>query len=81
MRYRPNDKNGARLGLVVAKKIAKLAVQRNYMRRVLRELFRLKQHELPAFDVVIQVQKLFEKPNFVEIKQEFNDLCVVLRKK
>ena len=81
MRYRLNDKKGARLGLIVAKKMAKLAVQRNYMRRVLRELFRLNQHQLPAMDVVIQVQKVFEKPDFIEVKQAFNDLCVVLRKK
>jgi ribonuclease P protein component len=81
MRYCPNDKNSARLGLIVAKKTAKLAVQRNYMRRVLRELFRLNQHQLPAVDVVIQVQKVFEKPDFVEVKQAFNDLCVLLCKK
>ena len=81
MRYRPNDKKVARLGLIVAKKTAKLAVQRNYMRRVLRELFRLNQHQLPAMDVVVQVQKVFEKPDFIEVKQAFNDLCVVLCKK
>lgn len=81
MRYRPNHKTGARLGLIVAKKTAKQAVQRNYMRRVLRELFRLKQYELPAVDMVIQVQKVFEKPDFIEVKQAFNDLCVVLRNK
>ena len=81
MRYRQNNKNGARLGLIVAKKTAKLAVQRNYMRRVLRELFRLNQHQLPAMDVVVQVQKVFEKPDFIEVKQAFNDLCVVLCKK
>ena len=81
LRYRPNNNNAARLGLIVAKKTAKLAVKRNYMRRVLRELFRLKQHQLPAVDMVIQVQKAFEKPEFVEVKQAFNDLCVVLCKK
>lgn len=75
LRYKPNDNTGARLGLIVAKKTAKLAVQRNYMRRVLRELFRLKQHELPAVDLIIQVQKIFDKPDFFEIKQEFDALC------
>ena len=74
MRYRPNALNRPRLGLIVAKKTAKLAVQRNYMRRVLRELFRLNQHHLPAVDVVIQVQKTFEKPDFMQIKQEFEYL-------
>lgn len=75
MRYRPNDIMHARLGLIVAKKTAKLAVQRNYMRRVLRELFRLKQHELPAVDLIVQVQKIFVKADFFEIKQQFDALC------
>jgi ribonuclease P protein component len=75
MRYRPNGSTNARLGLIVAKKTAKLAVQRNYMRRVLRELFRLNQHQLPALDLIIQVQKVFKKPDFFEIKQEFDALC------
>ncbi len=75
MRYCPNGNTSARLGLIVAKKTAKGAVQRNYMRRVLRELFRLNQHQLPSLDVVIQVQKVFKKPDFFEIKQEFDALC------
>jgi ribonuclease P protein component len=74
MRYRPKAVNIARLGLIVSKKTAKLAVQRNYMRRVLRELFRLNQHRLPAVDLVVQIQKAFEKPDFMVIKQEFEHL-------
>jgi ribonuclease P protein component len=74
MRYRVNEVNIARLGLIVSKKTAKSAVQRNYMRRVLRELFRLNQYNLPAVDLVIQVQKAFEKPDFITIKQEFEVL-------
>lgn len=81
IRYRPNANAGARLGLIVAKKTAKLAVQRNYMRRVLRELFRLNQHKLPAADMVVQVQKVFKKSDFIEVKQAFNDLSVLLCKK
>jgi len=74
MRYRVNEVNIARLGLIVSKKTAKSAVQRNYMRRVLRELFRLNQYNLPAVDLVIQVQKAFEKPDFFRIKHEFEVL-------
>jgi ribonuclease P protein component len=74
MRYRVNEDNVARLGLIVSKKTAKSAVQRNYMRRVLRELFRLNQYNLPTVDLVIQVQKAFEKPDFITIKQEFEVL-------
>ena len=74
MRYRVNEVNIARLGLIVSKKTAKSAVQRNYMRRVLREIFRLNQYNLPAVDLVIQVQKAFEKPDFITIKHEFEVL-------
>ena len=78
MRYRPNAYNRPRLGLIVGKKTAKLAVCRNYMKRVLRELFRLNQHQLPAIDLIIQVQKPFEKVDFMQVKQEFEQLMLKL---
>jgi len=78
MRFKPNALNRPRLGLIVAKKTAKLAVKRNYMRRVLRELFRLNQHDLPAVDLVIQAQKVFETADFNRIKQEFEQLTFKL---
>ena len=74
VRYKPNEHNRPRLGLIVGKKTAKLAVWRNYMKRVLRELFRLNQYRLPMLDLVIQVQKPFEKTEFMQIKQEFEQL-------
>ncbi|WP_047540395.1 ribonuclease P protein component [Methylotenera versatilis] len=78
MRFKPNLLNRPRLGLIVAKKTAKLAVKRNYMRRVLRELFRLNQHNLPSIDLVIQAQKTFEKTDFNQVKQEFEQLMLKL---
>ena len=75
VRYKPNEHNRPRLGLIVGKKTAKLAVWRNYMKRVLRELFRLNQHRLPVLDLVIQVQKPFEKAEFMQIKREFEKLA------
>jgi ribonuclease P protein component len=81
MRYRLNEANMPRLGLIVSKKTAKLAVQRNYMRRVLRELFRLNQQQLPEVDLVVQVQKTFEKPEFMLVKQEFESLLLKLSAK
>jgi ribonuclease P protein component len=74
IRYRVNEFKSARLGLIVSKKTAKLAVQRNYMRRVMRELFRLNQHRLPRLDLIIQIQKAFDRPDFTEIKNEFECL-------
>lgn len=50
----PNNQN--RLGLAVAKKRVKLAVQRNRIKRLVRESFRLNQHNLPNIDVVVMVK-------------------------
>lgn len=50
---RTNELGAARLGMAIAVKIAGNAVQRNRIRRVIRESFRLEQHQLPAVDVVI----------------------------
>jgi ribonuclease P protein component len=74
--YEPNHLGLARLGLVVSKKVAKHAVDRNYMRRVLREFFRLQQHAINHIDLVVRVQKRFEKKDFIQIKQEFDLLMM-----
>jgi ribonuclease P protein component len=49
------DARGARLGLIIGKRQAKRAVERNRIKRALRETFRSHQHALPAFDVVVQL--------------------------
>lgn len=74
LHYEPNTHKRARLGLVVGKKVAKLSVSRNYMRRVLREFFRLQQHDICHVDLIVRVQKKFSKLDFIQIKQEFDSL-------
>lgn len=76
--YQPNSLQHARLGLVVGKKTAKLSVSRNYMRRVLREFFRLQQDEIHRIDLVVRVQKKFDRSDFIQIKQEFAMLMTKL---
>lgn len=53
--FRPNELGHARLGMVVAKRQFKRAVDRNRMRRIIRETFRLSSPELPPLDVVVKV--------------------------
>lgn len=79
--YQPNVQQHARLGLVVGKKTAKLSVSRNYMRRVLREFFRLNQENICDVDLVIRVQKKFDKVDFVLIKQEFDSLIAKINQR
>jgi len=78
LHYQPSTSERVRLGLVVGKKTAKLAVSRNYMRRVLREFFRTQRHQIPNFDLVIRVQKKFEPVNFMQIQNEFDSLITRL---
>jgi ribonuclease P protein component len=49
----PNDTGSARLGLSVAARLERLAVQRNRVRRIIRESFRAHRQRLPAVDVVV----------------------------
>ena len=51
---RQSDLTEARLGLVVAKRVLPRAVDRNRVKRVLRERFRRLAKELPAVDLVAQ---------------------------
>lgn len=53
--YRPNEGETARMGVVVAKKLAKRANVRNLVKRIAREQFRIRRAELPALDMVIRL--------------------------
>lgn len=48
-----NDLTWARLGMSIAARILRRAVDRNRVRRLIRESFRMHQQQLPALDIVI----------------------------
>ncbi|AXS81352.1 ribonuclease P protein component [Dechloromonas sp. HYN0024] len=74
---RPEGKTEARLGLVVAKKLLKRAVDRNKVKRVVREQFRLRQAGLPALDLVV---RLAVKPAPLDGKLVAEDFLALLDK-
>jgi ribonuclease P protein component len=51
----PEEVPGARLGLVVAKRFLRRSVDRNLVRRIAREQFRLTRGRLPANDFVLRL--------------------------
>jgi ribonuclease P protein component len=63
-----------RLGLAIAKKRVKLAVQRNRIKRIIRESFRLNQHELPAIDMVVMVKSGIDQLENKEINQQLEKI-------
>jgi ribonuclease P protein component len=56
LRVMANGLAHPRVGLAVAVKTAGSSVVRNRLRRLVRESFRINQHELPAVDVVVSVK-------------------------
>jgi ribonuclease P protein component len=78
--YQYNSLDTPRLGLIVGKKIAKRAVDRNYMKRVLREQFRLHQHDIASLDLVVRVQRAYEPGDYPSLVGEFCELLQKLGK-
>lgn len=60
---RLNGKSHSRLGLVIAKKNIRLAVQRNRIKRILRECFRTQQGDIGVDIVVLARRGLDEMDN------------------
>lgn len=54
---RLNQLDSPRLGLVIAKKHIRHAVDRNRMKRLIRETFRAKQQQLAGIDVIVLARK------------------------
>ncbi|MCK9396481.1 MAG: ribonuclease P protein component [Methylobacter sp.] len=52
-----NDFDYPRLGLAIAKKNIRKAVQRNVIKRTVRENFRIKQHSLGNIDIVVLARR------------------------
>ena len=70
----PNTDNSNRLGLAIAKKRVKLAVQRNRIKRQIRESFRLNQHDLPNIDMVIMVKSGTDQLENKQIRQQLEKI-------
>jgi ribonuclease P protein component len=70
-----------RLGLAVAVKTAGNGVERNRIRRVIRESFRLHQHELAALDLVVSARLRARGAINAELRAQLEPLWREVRKK
>jgi len=62
-----NDLRQHRLGLVIAKKNVRLAVQRNRLKRVAREFFRTRPSSEPAMDVIFLARRGIDQLDNAEL--------------
>lgn len=69
---RLNNQAQPRLGLVMAKKHMRLAVERNRMKRLIRESFRLQQQDLTGLDIVVLSRKGMDSLSNNEFTQQLN---------
>ncbi|WP_020679559.1 ribonuclease P protein component [Marinobacterium rhizophilum] len=64
-----NELDHPRIGFVISKKNVRRAVKRNRIRRIIRESFRLNQHQLPPVDLVILARKGLDELEPEEVHQ------------
>jgi ribonuclease P protein component len=77
----PNTLSAPRLGLIIAKKNVRLAVNRNRLKRLIRETFRHKQHNLNAIDAIVLARRGTEDLTNSELIEILNDLWKRVAKK
>lgn len=71
---RNNDLDHPRLGLVIGKKSVKLSVERNRLKRLMRESFRQHQDHLVGWDIVVVARKGLGDIENPELIQHFGKL-------
>ena len=78
---RSSDCSYPRLGLVVSKKNLRLAVQRNQLKRLIRESFRHAKHHLPAIDAIVLARRGADTLSKAETRIILNNLWTRVAKK
>lgn len=68
---RENGLDHPRIGMVIGKKSVKLSVERNRLKRLIRESFRLHQALMGGWDIVVVARKGIAESNNVEITRQF----------
>ena len=71
---RDNQFEHPRLGLVIGKKSVKLAVERNRIKRQIRESFRHNQSILDGVDIVIVARRGIADLSNIELRQQFDKM-------
>ncbi|MDG1772108.1 MAG: ribonuclease P protein component [Oceanicoccus sp.] len=78
---RKNGTTTPRLGLVIAKKNVRHATERNRIKRILRESFRLQQHQLGGIDTVVLARRGLDQLDNSALHRLFNQLWQQLYEK
>lgn len=73
--FRRTDRDFSQLGITVSTKVGK-AVQRNLIRRRLKEIYRLNEDKLPTgLDIVVVARVKSRFVSYQQLEREFLDAC------
>ena len=80
--YMAENKCGySRLGISIGKSYGN-AVKRNHLKRLVREVFRQNQKQIPGnYDYLILIKKKIKNPTFEQVKDSFLALAASVKKK
>ena len=78
--YMPNTLGYPRLGIVVGRKIARRAVARNYIRRIVREWFRKNRSRLGGLDLVVRANRAIGRQDYPRVMEELDGVSGRLRR-
>jgi ribonuclease P protein component len=78
LQWTGNDSAGARLGMAVSARAAGNAVNRNRLRRLIRESFRMHREKLPAVDLLVTARAAAAKATNREVFASLESLWQVL---
>lgn len=81
IRYRDNTVGFARLGQAVSRRVSKRAVDRNRIKRIVRESFRHARAGLPAVDVLIVADVQAAAHSRAALRAELDQLWLRLRQR
>ena len=74
MLFRENNAGFPRTGVVVAKRKAKRAVDRNLIKRIVRDSFRLNKKKLPSYDFIVILKSPIIKIRRDKLRKEITNL-------
>jgi ribonuclease P protein component len=72
--YKPNQQASSRLGIIVGKRVANLAVTRNRIKRIIRESFRAVQNQLNGLDIVVIARQQCGSLDKVQLREGIEKL-------
>ncbi|CAL4317559.1 ribonuclease P protein component [Buchnera aphidicola] len=64
-----NDRKYSRLGISISKKNIKKSYKRNYLKRIIREFFRMNKEKFFRMDFVVCIKKQFSQTNKIFLKK------------